>query len=754
VKRYLTVLTILVAVALCATSSHAAAGGTIAGTVTDAWTELPLFAADVVLSEAGIGGITDHDGAFSVAGVPEGTYTVTVSMMGYETLVLEDVTVMPGAPTTLSVELTPQVLDIGLDVLVEATHFHKDSDKPTSFRSLTPAEIRYAPGAMEDVFRVLQSMPGVSPADMTNSNLIVRGGNPSENRTVFENIDIPRALHFGRPGGAIGGISIVSPSLLERADFLTGGFPARYGDKVSSVFEMKLRDGSSTAYSTNVNLNLGGFGLVADGPLPGGGTMLFSARRGVFDLLTTGLGIPALPSYWDVVGKVTYDVGNSNRLSLVGFYFPDDLTVDPESTEDDRHGLWPGLDLQRSDHGRAIGLNWRHLMGDRGYLLTTVSQVSNSWSTTRGSDEEPDLIGDAIREDEFQVKTELNAEVSDAMSVRLGFFGSQIHSEQNVWSIADTLLGGTVVPEYHVRYNPDPTYKVGSHIQATIRPFSALSLTAGVRQDYYDLTREMHLSPRLGVALSLTEHTTVNAAYGHYYQTAEPWRVAMHPDNSALRSSGSIHYVAGIEHLLSPSTQVSLEGYYKELDNVFVENYSTKVTTNEGSGYARGVELCVQRKMSSGLVGSVAYTYSESVRRDGDGLPEYYSEYDRPHNLTVVGSYAPSESWRIGAKFLYATGSPYTPVIGSEEIGGEWYAVRGPKHSARYPDYHMLDVRVDRTFRFGSWELTAYLDVWNVYGRQNVTLYDYSVADDGTVVRAVSDETSRTLPILGLEAKF
>jgi len=482
--------------------------------------------------------------------------------------------------------------------------------------------------------------------------------------------------------------------------------------------------------------------------------MLFSARRGIFDLVTSALEVPTLPSYWDVVGKVTYDLGSSNRMSLVGFYFPDDLELkaDPEGVS--RYGIWSGLDLKRSDHGRAVGLNWRHLIGERGYVLTTVAHVSNSWSTTRGSNEEPDLIGDAIREDEFQVKTELNARVSERMNVRLGFFGSEIHSEQNTWSIADTLFGGDIIPAYRQSYNPDPTLKGGSHIQATVRPFDALSLTAGFRHDYYDLTREAHVSPRLGLALSLTDRTTVNASYGHYYQTAEPWRVALHPDNEALRSSHSVHYVAGIEHLLSANTQVSVEGYYKELDSVFVENYNTRITTNEGDGHARGVELCVQRKMSAGLVGSIAYTCSESVRRDGEGLPDYYAEFDRRHNLTVVGSYAPSEKWRIGAKFLYATGSPYTPIVGSEQVGGIWYAVAGEKHSARYPDHHMLDVRVDRNFRFGNWELTAYLDVWNVYGHQNVSFYDFSVADDGSVVRTVPDEAPRTLPILGLEAKF
>lgn len=728
-------------------------GGSITGTVVDRYSRQALFPADVTVEGTTLGGIVNRKGEFAIEGVPAGTYELKVAMMGYELTLEGNVVVGDGRTTAIDFELTPEVMDIGLDVLVEASHFQKDSERPTSFRTLTSQEMHYSPGALEDVFRVLQSMPGVSPADMTNSNLIVRGGDPNENRTLLENIEIPRALHFGRPGGTIGGISIVSPGLLERVDFHTGGFPARYGDKVSSVFEMKLRDGSSTEYNTSFNLNMGGFGLVADGPLPGGGTMLFSARRGVFDLLTSTMDIPALPSYWDVVGKVTYDLGSSNRLSLVGFYFPDDLTI-AAAADDERHGMWPGLDMERSDHGRALGLNWRSLLGEDGYVLTTAAHVSNSWTTSRGTMNEPELVGDGIRQEEFQLKSELNQKLSNLVSMRLGVFASQIHSEQSTWSAPDTMASGEVVPGFDVSYNPDPTYKAGSYLQTTVRPFSRISLTPGMRFDYYDLTGESKLSPRIGLALSLTDRTTLNAAYGQYYQTAAPWQVALHPSNTSLLSSGSIHYVAGLEHLLSRDTQVSIEAYHKELSDAFVHDYSSRITTNDGTGYARGVEFCVQRKMSRGLVGSLAYTYSTSMRKDGELLQEYPSEYDRPHNLTLVASYMPSDQWRVGAKFMYATGSPYTPIIGSEQVDGEWHAVRGEKHAARYPDYHMLDIRIDRTFKFANWNLKAYLDLWNVYARQNVSLYDYSIASDGTVTRTVPDEAPRMLPILGLEVKF
>jgi len=754
VRRVSPALALVLCVAALAAPIACAATGSIEGRVIDRHTGEALFPADVVVVGTTLGGIASRDGRFTIRDVPEGAHRVRASMMGYE-LDVRDVVVAADRAIRLDFELTPDVLDIGLDVVIAAKHFEKDGEKPVSFRSLIPEEMRRAPGSVEDVFRVVQSMPGVSPVDMTTSNLVVRGGDPSENRTLLENIEIPNPVHFARPGGTIGSVSVISPGLLERVDFLTGGFPAKYGDRISSVFEMKLRDGNRASYSTDLNLNLAGFSFALDGPAPGGGTMLCSVRRGVFDLLTPVVGLQALPAYWDLVGKLTYDIGSSNRLSLIGVYYPDDLELAADPEEEERHGEWPELDLDRHDYGGAVGLNWRCVFGERAYLLTTAAHVTNGWTTKRGTYVEPALVGDDIREDETDLKTELTYRVSDRLNVRTGVFWETIRSHHTAWSIADTANTGHVIPAFHVTSDPPPTYKTGSYAQATVRPTGRLSLTGGLRYDYYDLTGESNSSPRLGLSLGLTDRTSLNVAYGHYYQTAAPHQVALHPSNTALKSSRSVHYIVGLEHLLSDATRMSVEAYHKELDDAFVESYATGEVTNEGSGYARGVEFYLQRKMAGNLVGSVAYTYSISMRQDGDDLSEYYSEYDRPHNLTLVGSYRFSDSWQVGARFQYATGNPYTPAAGVEERGGEWFVLQGARNSARCPDYHMLDVRVDRTFRFKGWTLMGYLDLWNIYGRQNVTWYGYGVDESGTLTKINANEgMSEMIPILGLEVAF
>ena len=136
-----------------------------------------------------------------------------------------------------------------------------------------------------------------------------------------------------------------------------------------------------------------------------------------------------------------------------------------------------------------------------------------------------------------------------------------------------------------------------------------------------------------------------------------------------------------------------------------------------------------------------------------DLVVEVDFDFDQRHNFSMVLGYVLSETWRIGAKFQYASGMPYTPVTGSQQINGRWYIVEGEKNSARLPDFHQLDIRLDRQFYFDSWSLSMYLDLWNVYDKKNVVYYFYDVDNFGRVNKQASTDFS-IMPIFGLSAQF
>jgi len=159
-------------------------------------------------------------------------------------------------------------------------------------------------------------------------------------------------------------------------------------------------------------------------------------------------------------------------------------------------------------------------------------------------------------------------------------------------------------------------------------------------------------------------------------------------------------------------------------------NDEIRILLEQEKGYAGGLEFSVHKKMSNNWYFLFSYTYAEAKRKNTVSPHYYYADTDRRHIATLEGIYKISNTWQLATKFHIAAGNPYTPIIGRQLVDGVWHAFEGEKNSARYPTYHKLDVRIDRRFNFEKWNLTAYIDIWNVYNQKNVGAYiwndDYS----------------------------
>ncbi|MDP2207563.1 MAG: TonB-dependent receptor [Bacteroidota bacterium] len=746
------ILSLIIIVTSVHTAYSEEKAGSISGEVRDAVTKQPLPSANVAVVGTKSGASTNEKGYFVIKNIPIGVYQLKVSFIGYNNFINDDIQVVLNRNTNTQVELIPSQVEVD-EVVVTGGYFQKSVENTVSYRTLSSQEIRRSPGSAEDIFRVMQSLPGVATAGGKSAQLIVRGGSPDENLTLLDNIEIYNPIHFARTGESMGIISIVNPSLLKDVNFMTGGFPAKYGDKMSSVFDMNMIDGNKEMHNIDVNANVAGFGVMVDGPVMDNGTMVFSARRGLFDLLTSVLNRPAAPSYYDAVGKITYDLDAKNRLSLVGFYYLDQIeregTVRMKSSTDTGKYNY----LTRDDYGSALGVNWRYLLSPAAYSLTTLSFSGNGWNTLRGTETERDLIGEDILENSYTLKNEITYQINPKIDIKGGAQMRFIESKHNTWKPADTTRLGQIISASSISFLPEVSNKPSVFLQSTWSPWVQLSLTTGARYDYFSFTKEATFSPRVSASYHLTEKTAFNMAYGKFYQTPASYQIALDPINQQLRSSNATHYILGVEQLLRDDIRATVEVYHKDLSNVIVENDTTDILYNTGSGYARGIEFSLQKKFTDGFVGTASYSYSESKRRDANGLAEYYFEFDRPHILNLIAGIELGEGWQLGAKFQYSSGNPYTPVVGIAEKNGTFYVVDGAYNSARLPDYHKLDVRVDKKFVFNAWTLTAYLDLWNVYNRENILDYSYKVGSNGIIT-----ETPRLdfgiLPIIGLTAQF
>jgi outer membrane receptor for ferrienterochelin and colicin len=725
--------------------------GIVEGSVTDAVTGQPLPGANIILKNMDLGAAADQSGFYVIENVPAGVYIIQASMIGYEDRVTADQPVEANRVTRIDFEMRECVI-VTESVAITGSYFERSSDAVSSSHTLSSREIRSSPGAAEDVFRILKTIPGVSTTGSNSANLIVRGGDRNENLTLLENLEIKSPLHFSREDVSMGVISIIDPAMIKNVEFLTGGFPAEYGDKLSSVFELKVKEGNRSQFNRDINASMAGFNVYLDGPLPGNGGLVLSVRRGIFELFTKMMDRAVEPCYWDGLAKASWDLNRRHRISVVGFYYKDDAERQ-EKMED--HGILARkYDYSNwNDYGSAAGMNWRALLGKNAYALTTLEWTQNGNQSMVGTFTNKDLNGDDIQTTRWQLKSRVSWKPSPFIMIKGGAYIKQFTADYTRWRDADTLRTGIIIPAFNRIATLPVSYQSGAFIQAAVQPLPLIVFKPGIRYDMTDLTHENYFSPRLAMVCRLTDRVTLNASWGVYRQIPSALQICRDDENLLLKSSRSDHTVIGLEYMMNPDTRMTLEAYTKIIQDGFVDNDTTNVIHNDGKGSSKGVEFTIQKKMSTNFMGSLSYTTSFSERQDGKNRPVYAFDYDRRHNLTLMAAHQLTRHWRLGVKFQFASGNPYTPVTGSTNAYGEWFAVEGEKNTARFPDYHSLDIRLDRTFRFTNWTMNIYLEIWNLYNRENVLDYYYVFEADGTPIQKSAADFPR-MPMLGISVQF
>lgn len=715
---------LLAAVVLGTAAAYGAGTGVISGLVYDEVSERPCVGALVALAGTSLYATADGEGYYIIGGVPAGTYVLKISLIGYEPRAVSDVVVTPGRRVTKNVALN--AVPAGETRIRAEDYFGEKSDVSVSAYGMSKEEIRRQPGGTGDIYRVVSTLPGVNAID-NNSNLIVRGGDPSENLTVLDDVEVFNPVHYGETSGTDGAIAALNLELIEDVEFYAGGFPAEYGDRMSGVLDIRLREGDRSNYHVSADMGLAGFGLIVEGPLGSRGSFVGSGRKSFLEILSriTDFTGPqtSVPRYYDTQGKIVYDLAPRHRLSALGFYASDRIDLDP-SKEYAR-----SYDVDWYANQRAFGLTWRWLYSDNGALTLTGSHAGNYWNTRSNNDYS--AFFERSRGDETALKAKMTYQVDPRVTLAWGGSGRYVDIWSHSYGAAAYASTGEPLNGYNFLYDPD-TYKAGAFAEATFEPWKRLSLTTGVRGDYLEYTGKTTVGPRLGSRLAVTDKLSLNAAYGRYYQTPGYTYLATNDlsGGPALYSGRADHYIAGATYLLRPDLEVGAEAYYKNLFDLpvmGVEN-GERLVRNFGSGYARGGEVFYHKKLSGRVFTRGTYAYCQSYRRRRDGEPLRPSSYDQTHTFNVIAGYEPWDTWLFSAKFKYATGRPYTPVVGSyyDPVAGQWFRINGEINSARLPTYQRLDLRFDKSFYRKRWSLTTYFDLQNAYDAANVNGFSYN----------------------------
>ncbi|NCS90126.1 MAG: TonB-dependent receptor, partial [Ignavibacteria bacterium] len=288
----------------------------IYGKVIDAVSKQPLIGANVFVLGTTNGSGTDINGEYKISGLTPDNYQIRASIVGFESVTKTDIFVSSSRPIQIDFELMEKAVQLE-NITVTSNYFSGVPTEINSTRSFSYEEIRRAPGGFEDVVRALSVLPGVAQAEAGRNDLIVRGGAPSENLYTLDGIEIPNINHFGTQGATGGPLSYINLDYVKETTFSTGGFSAAFGDKLSSVLNISLRNGRNDRFGGKATISASQFGLNFEGPLSSKSNFIFSARRSYLDFIFKAAGFGFVPEYYDLLAKGDYKIDNENSLSLI-----------------------------------------------------------------------------------------------------------------------------------------------------------------------------------------------------------------------------------------------------------------------------------------------------------------------------------------------------------------------------------------------------------------------------------------------------
>ncbi len=631
-------------------------------------------------------------------------------------------------PTALNAEPS-------LDIEVEGERPPREA----TVRVLQAEEITKIPGTNGDALRGVLNLPGIAQPPGLQGLLIVRGSSPLDSLIFIDGASVPIVYHFG-------GLSSVIPSeMLERIDFYPGNFGPEYGRASGGIVDVGVRSPKKEGYGGLLQFDLLDGRLLVEGAITEDTRIMLGGRRSWVDvwlgpaLESAGSSVRTAPVYYDYQAMIEHDVSDSTTLRLFGYGSDDRLAL-----------LVASPDPSDPANGGDISLHtgfWRV----QGRADTRLSRATR-WTTSLSAGKDQNHFGVGTLAFDVEVyELDLRSEVRSQLIPELALVGG-LDIETGSFDVSSRLppidfenndsggpLFGRPVTELRAT---GKLFRPSAYALAEVTPFKGLKLLPGARVDYTRDTESWTADPRIAVRYDMypsERRTTLKGGVGIFHKPPEEYESIEPFGTPGIQSETATQYSLGIEQELSRPLEVSLEGFYKDLDDLAVSTPNAAGSENGvsyvniGVGRSYGGELLLRYKPEGRFFGWVAYTLSRSERRDAPGQDWELFDYDQTHILTALGSMKLGRGWQLGARFRYITGTPYTPYVGGvvDYDAGVYAPLEATKkNSSRLPARHQLDVRVDKTWTFQSWKLSTYLDVQNVYNRANTEdigyNYDYS----------------------------
>ena len=720
---------------------------TIRGFVYEESSSEPIIFANVSIKDTNLGSVTDDNGYFIFPNISQGNYIIEVDFIGYQKKTVP-IKVVSGIKLKVQkIYLTKTNLE--LDVVDLSTEKSENKNMVnSSVIKLTSKNLKKLPslGGEVDLAQFIQVLPGVVFTGDQGGKLYVRGGAPIHNKVLFDGMTIYNPFH------SIGFFSVFDSDIIKKTDVYTGGFPAKFGGRISSIMNIKTRDGNKKKFSGKLSANTFSSKLLLEGPFLGTSnenietSAIFSLRSSYLDKTSKNfysyIGDDGLPySFTDMYGKMSIFSNNGSKFNIYGFNFTDNVDYDDIT------------DLQWDTYG--LGTNFVLVPGSAKMLIEGEVSYSNYKINEKSSFE--DLTSQISG---FNLNLDFSYFMTKESEIRYGLQVSgystslDLKNETNVYSQIDHSTDFAAYVDYNF-----------SKSRFVINP--------GFRFQNYTSLGESSFEPRLSVKYNLTEKMRLKASGGSFSQnlistnddsdvvslftgflsSTENVPTTFQGDDIISLLQTATHYVVGLEYDLLENLNLNIEGYFKKFNQLIginrnkffddipefsnEEDYLKKDFMIE-RGNARGIDFLLKYNTKKLSLWSV---YSFGIVNREDEIQKYSPHYDRTHNVNLVLSYLMGKRnlWNLNLRWNYGSGFPFTQTKAYYEnlnfsetnsanfntTNGNLGIIYSELNEGRLPDYHRLDFSLTKKINLkNSTFMEISLGLTNLYNRNNIFYYD------------------------------
>ncbi len=763
---------------------------TVRGQIVDKETKFPLPGATVIFlgdTSKIIGSVSDANGFFRLEKIPVGRHPFKINFIGYKDAVLNNIEVTSAKEVILNIELEESITSLQSITIKSSRDGDVSNEMATvSARQFSIEETNRYAGSRGEPSRMASNFAGVQGADDSRNDIVIRGNSPLGVLWQMEGINIPNPNHFSIAGSTGGPVSIINNKILANSEFYTGAFPAEYGNALSGVFDLKLRNGNSEKREYSFQFGFLGTELFSEGPIKegSGSSYLVSYRYStlaLFNALSIDIGTSAVPKYQDAAFKLNFKQKDGSSIALFGIGGISDIDILISDQLIEERNIYGENDRDQyfgSSMGIAGASYTKPINKDTYFKAVVAASIEQSDANhylvgfrkdTNGNylvgpnqkyviDSLPQILDYDFRQSKYSAALFYYKKLSKQHIINAGINNDFFHFNFKD-SVRNINEGEADFWTWRTRWNTNTTgLLVQPFFQWRYKINDRFGFTAGVHSQYFSLSNSFSaFEPRVGIKWELDEKQSMSFGYGlhsqiqptYMYFTSNSTDATGNPIilNKNMDFSKSHHFVLSYDKLIGDNTRVKAETYYQWLFNIPIELTSSSVSlinsgasfsrifpgqlVNDGLGKNYGVELTIERYFSKKYMVLVTTSLFESLYQGSDGVWRD-TEFNGNYVINALFSRefslkSQQKSLLFGTKFTTAGGRRYGPVdMVASELERDVVFIDALRNSLQFRPYLRADIKISYKVNRPRVTHEIALDLVNIFGIQNILKLTYA----------------------------